>query len=321
MLMSTLSKLGKYVSILPNIGQMSDKAIRSIRFQRPYRLLRLRHILTAILILFLYLYFSSHTDRIRFPKSQIPYRIQAKFPRESAAAKTIRLERRGQVKNAFKHAWKGYKDHAWLHDEVMPVSGGQKDPFAGWAATLVDSLDSLYIMGMEDEFAEAVMALEKIDFTKPNADKVPVFEVTIRYLGGLLGAWDISDHKHPILLQKATQLGDFLYKAFDTHSGLPVPYYWWKENTSGKLDGKDNVIIAQIASLSLEFIRLSQVTGDLKYAAQIQIVTDQLALTQKLTALPGMWPIQANCTGIQLSFQDKSFSLGVLSGKISSLLD
>jgi len=108
--------------------------------------------------------------------------------------------------------------------------------------------------------------------------------------------------------------------AFDTHSGLPVASYWWKQNTSGKLPGEDKVIIAQIASLSLEFIRLSQVTGDLKYATKIQIVTDQLALTQNLTALPGMWPIQANCTGTHLSFQDRTFSLGVLAGEISSLL-
>lgn len=309
---------------MPSTGQTSDKAARRIRFQRPRSLrrgLRSRHVLLGILILCLYFYLSTHTDRIPFHKNQIPYRIQAEYLRESAAAKALRLERRGQVEDAFKHAWKGYKDHAWLHDEVMPVSGGQKDPFVGWAATLVDSLDTLYIMGMKDEFAEAITALEQIDFSKPHADKVPVFEVTIRYLGGLLGAWDISGHKHPILLQKATQLGEFLYKAFDTPSGLPVPYYWWKQHTSGKLPGEDKVIIAQIASLSLEFIRLSQVTGDPKYAAQIQIVTDQLALTQNLTALPGMWPIQANCTGTDLSFQDGTFSLGVLAGEISCSID
>ena len=304
-------------------GQTGDKATRGIQFPRPRSLrgyrLRSRHVLIGVLILCLYLY--SQTNRIPFPKSQLIHRIQAEFPAESAAAKTLRLERRGQVEDAFKHSWKGYKDHAWLHDEVMPVSGGQKDPFVGWAATLVDSLDTLYTMGMKDEFAEAIAALEKIDFSKPNADKVPVFEVTIRYLGGLLGAWDISGHQYPILLQKATQLGEFLYKAFDTESGLPVPYYWWKENTPGKLPGEDKVIIAQIASLSLEFIRLSQVTMDPKYAAQIQIVTDQLALTQSLTALPGMWPIQANCTGAHVSFQDKTFSLGVLSGENSSLLN
>jgi mannosyl-oligosaccharide alpha-1,2-mannosidase len=299
---------------------MIETATRGIQFQYPRFLrfrLRSRHVLLAILILCTYFYFSTDANTIAFHKSRSPYKIQAKFPSESAAAKTLRLQRRAQVEDAFKHAWKGYKDHAWLHDEVMPVSGGHKDPFVGWAATMVDSLDSLYIMGMKDEFAEALAALELIDFSKPNADKVPVFEVTIRYLGGLLGAWDISEHKYPILLQKAKQLGEFLTGAFDTNNGLPVPYYWWKNVTSGKLPGEDKVIIAQIASLSLEFIRLSQVTGDSNFAAQIQIVTDQLALTQNLTELPGMWPIVANCTGPHLSFQDKTFSLGVLSGEIS----
>jgi len=302
---------------------MSDKAPRNLRFQRPRSLrfrLRSRHVLLAILTLCAYFYFSSNEHRIPFYQTSTPYRIQARFPKESAGAKSLRLYRRGRVEDAFKHAWKGYKEHAWLHDEVMPVSGGQKDPFVGWAATLVDSLDSLYIMGLKDEFAEALSALEHINFSKPNSDKVPVFEVTIRYLGGMLGAWDISGHKYPILLQKAKQLGEFLYKAFDTDSGLPVPYYFWRNATSGRLPGQDKVIIAQIASLSLEFIRLSQVTGDPKYAAQIQTVTDQLAATQNFTALPGMWPIQANCTGTHLSFQDRTFSLGVLSGETSPLI-
>jgi mannosyl-oligosaccharide alpha-1,2-mannosidase len=144
--------------------------------------------------------------------------------------------------------------------------------------------------------------------------------VTIRYLGGLLGAWDVSGQKHPILLSKARELGEFMYKVFDTESGLPVPHYLWQNYTmEEKLPGQDRVIIAQIASLSLEFIRLSQVTGDPKYAAAIQVVTNQLEKTQSTTALPGMWPINANCSGSELTFQDATFSLGVLSGKISSL--
>lgn len=100
-----------------------------------------------------------------------------------------------------------------------------------------------------------------------------------------------------------------------TNNGLPVPKYFWKEPKSGKLPGQDNVVIAQIASLSMEFIRLSQVTGDPKYAARIHTITNQLALTQRYTALPGMWPMLADCSGTQLAFTDKRFSLGVLAGK------
>jgi mannosyl-oligosaccharide alpha-1,2-mannosidase len=86
----------------------------------------------------------------------------------------------------------------------------------GWAATLVDGLDSLYIMGLQDEFDSALEALDSINFSRPNAERVPVFETTIRYLGGLLGAYDVSGGKYPLLLQKADQLGEFLFQAFDT---------------------------------------------------------------------------------------------------------
>ncbi|CZT09547.1 probable class I alpha mannosidase [Rhynchosporium graminicola] len=299
--------------------QLSEKAILNIKtyYPRPLAIRpRSRHFLIAILLLCLYLYFPSYSTSsipsTRLPKGPRPYKIQATFQKESADAKAIRVERQGQVKDAFRHAWKGYNHYAWMHDEVMPVSGKTKDNFVGWAATLVDSLDSLYIMGLQEKFDEALEALKEIDFSKPKADKVPVFEVTIRYLGGLLGAYDVSKHKYPILLQKATQLGDFLSKAFNTENGLPVPYYWWKNETSGVLPGQDNVIIAQIASLSMEFIRLSQVTGNKTYAAQIQVITEQLKTTQDKTALPGMWPLLADCSGPQLSFSNEKFSLGVL---------
>jgi mannosyl-oligosaccharide alpha-1,2-mannosidase len=101
-------------------------------------------------------------------------------------------------------------------------------------------------MGLKKEFEDALKALEQIDFSKPNAERVPIFETTIRYLGGLLGAWDISGHKYPILRQKATELGDFLYRAFDTESGIPVPYYRWMEHHDQKLAGQDGVLVAQI---------------------------------------------------------------------------
>lgn len=66
------------------------------------------------------------------------------------------------------------------------------------------------------EFEEAVKAVGKLDFTtSPRAD-IPMFETTIRYLGGLVAAYDVSGKKHKILLDKATELGDILMGAFDT---------------------------------------------------------------------------------------------------------
>ena len=61
---------------------------------------------------------------------------------------------------------------------------------------------------------------------------------------------------------------------------------------------------------------MSQATGNKTYAAHIQTITDQLKKTQSSTALPGMWPMIADCSGSELSFSDQRFSLGVLAGKI-----
>jgi mannosyl-oligosaccharide alpha-1,2-mannosidase len=297
---------------------MSNKVLRSLGFRRPlsFRSTQARsRFLILALVAALFLFYSVPSS------NNGQSRIQAAFPTEPTAAKSIRLRRQDQIRDAFKHAWRGYEEHAWLHDEVMPLSGGHKDTFVGWAATLVDALDTLYIMGLEDEFKKALKALEQVDFSKPNSDNVPVFETTIRYLGGLLGAWDISGHEYPILFEKARELGDFLYRAFDTESGAPVPYYHWKQHSSAgrKLLGEDGVIIAQIGSLSLEFIRLSQVTGDPKYMDAIQKITDQLENTQNYTSLPGMWPSQVDSTGSQLSFSSRAYTLGAFAGKFAFL--
>lgn len=71
--------------------------------------------------------------------STIP-RIQHVFKKETSDERRVRLVRLQQVKGNFTHAWKGYKEHAWLRDEVKPISGGSEDPFGGWAASMVDSL-------------------------------------------------------------------------------------------------------------------------------------------------------------------------------------
>jgi hypothetical protein len=67
-------------------------------------------------------------------------------------------------------------------------------------------------MGMKKEFEEAA-AWVKTSLTFSHAGTVSVFETTIRELGGLLAAYDLSGN--PVLLEKAADLGRRLIKAFD----------------------------------------------------------------------------------------------------------
>lgn len=161
-------------------------------------------------------------------KISIP-RIQVTpAPEEKADAKELRLKRQTAVKESFLHSWQGYKKYAWLSDEVRPLTGKPNNPFGGWAATLVDALDTLWIMGLTDEFEAAVKAAERIDFSKTKQDRINVFETTIRYLGGFVAAYELSEEKYPSLLDKAIEVGDLMMSAFDTVNHMPIARWDWK---------------------------------------------------------------------------------------------
>jgi mannosyl-oligosaccharide alpha-1,2-mannosidase len=156
-------------------------------------------------------------------------KIQRKPWGETTDEREERRNRQRTVKDAFVHAWKGYKKSAWRMDDLKPLMGGSTSTIFGWEKILIDSLDTLWIMGLTDYFYEAVMEVRKIDFTQTIESEVNVFQTTIRYLGGLLGAYDVSggQPEYKILLDKAIELGDFLLKAFDTDNRMPMTRWKW----------------------------------------------------------------------------------------------
>lgn len=58
-------------------------------------------------------------------------------------------EKQKAVVNSFLHAWKGYRTYAWGHDHLKPISETYNDWF-DLGLTLVDSLDTMYIMGLKE---------------------------------------------------------------------------------------------------------------------------------------------------------------------------
>ena len=59
-----------------------------------------------------------------------------------------------------KHAWDGYVKYAWGENELKPISrrGHTASVFGKntkLGATIVDSLDTLYLMGLREEFDKA----------------------------------------------------------------------------------------------------------------------------------------------------------------------
>ena len=172
---------------------------------------------------------------------------------------------------------------------------------------------------MKDEFEEAVNAAKAIDFSTTEEETLNIFETTIRYLGGFLGAYDITNGTYPVLLQKATEVADLLYCAFDTPNHMPATRWKWKEALGGEPQrAGENTLLAEIGSLTLEFTRLSQLTGDLKYYDAIQRIMNEFDSKQSLTKLPGLWPTVLNAKS--MSFVGTGFTLGGMADSLYEYL-
>jgi mannosyl-oligosaccharide alpha-1,2-mannosidase len=175
---------------------------------------------------------------------------------------------------------------------------------SSWGASIIDTLDSLLVFGLDDEYNLCRPFVNQLNFhwvggkdwaqgyTSPDSipdaendeessnevwgldrDKsvtLSVFETTIRYLGGLLGAYDLSGDQ--LLVDRAVDLATILERAFNTQSGLPAGHMHPGYETNFLSIG--SLSIAEAASISLEFMRLAQVTRDRKWHDLAQRVTD-----------------------------------------------
>lgn len=231
-------------------------------------------------------------------------KVQYSFGQPSKMAEAVRKERQAAVRKTFQKAWKSYEAHAWKMDELKPISGGSKSSFGGWGATLVDNLDTLLIMDMPAEFERAVSAVMNIDFSPESATKgtINMFEITIRYLGGLIAAYDLTECKDNRLLDIAVRLGDMIYASYDTPNRMPITRWDPRKAASGKKQfAAANGILAEMSSSSLEFTRLSQLTGDMRwYDASYRVLkamNDQIDQTK----LGGLWPVGINVAAPDLT--------------------
>ncbi|KAK4157125.1 glycoside hydrolase [Chaetomidium leptoderma] len=230
---------------------------------------------------------------------------------------TTAKRRQQAVRAAFIRNWDSYKKHAWLRDELTPVSGKGKTTFGGWAATLVDSLDTLWIMDLWDEFHDAAAAAVQLDWANTTDTAANLFETTIRHLGGLISAFDLSGE--PALLEKAQELGNMLYMAFDTPNRMPGFWFNFKDAKNGRQTAGTNDPSASPCSLSLEFTRLSLLTGDAKFYDAISRITDFLERTQSKSKLPGMWPKLIDFRD-QTVDKETSFTIGALADSLYEYL-
>ena len=232
---------------------------------------------------------------------KVQYRKTSSSPKDEIAAK-----RKQEIKDKFIKSWDAYKTHAWTKDELMPLSGKGKQTFSGWSAQLVDAMDTLWIMDLKDEFRRCVKEVAIIDWSKVTEPRINLFEVTIRYLGGILAAYELSEE--PALLTKATELGNALYATFDTPNRLPSHWLFYEKAKKGEQKADTSMSAAAGGSLCLEFTRLSQLTGDPKYYDATERIKQFFYRFQQNTRIPGLWPHDLNYR--EETMDDSRFNLG-----------
>lgn len=168
------------------------------------------------------------------------------------------------VRSEMKWAWGNYKSHSWGKDQIKPLSGGSESfPLKSHhlGLTIIEALDTLWVMGLDEEFQEGV------EWVKASLDldidgEVSVFETSIRLVGGLLSAWHASGD--PVLLAKARDLADRLLPSFAA-SPIGIPHRYVNLKT-GAVRGRETNP-AETGTFIPEFGVLSRATGDDRYRA------------------------------------------------------
>lgn len=209
-----------------------------------------------------------------------------------------RVKLREEVREMFYHAYRAYMDYAYPADELMPLSckgryrgtepnrGDIDDALGNFSLTLVDTMDTLVLLGDIDEF-ERVVRLVVRDVTFDHDIVVSVFEANIRMVGGLLSghilASYLQEHHGRLdwyrgdLLLMAKELGYRLLPAFNTSTGVPHPRINLRLGLkSPKLGQVSETCTACAGTMILEFAALSRLTGEPIFEEKARAAMDYL---------------------------------------------
>ncbi|XP_030637647.1 mannosyl-oligosaccharide 1,2-alpha-mannosidase IA [Chanos chanos] len=199
------------------------------------------------------------------------------------------LQRREKVKEMMKFAWDSYKQYAWGKNELRPLTrnGHIGNMFGGLrGATIVDSLGTLYIMGLMDEYEEAKEWVENnLDLNA--SGEASLFEVNIRYVGGLLSAYYLTGAE--VFKRKVLELGEKLLPAFNTPTGIPrgVINLGSGNSWSWGWASAGSSILAEFGTLHLEFMHLTELSGNPVYTEKVMNIRK---LLNKIEKPHGLYP-------------------------------
>jgi mannosidase alpha-like ER degradation enhancer 2 len=159
-----------------------------------------------------------------------------------------------RVREEFLHARSAYRQYAWGHDALRPLSREPRDWYGqSLLMTPVDALDTLVLMGLKQQ-AQETRELIASTLSFDRDVEVKHFQTVIRLLGGLLSSYQLTGDAR--LLELADELGTRLLPAFDSPTGLPFVYVNLRTgSTRGTLSNPAEAV------LIIEYGTLARLTG------------------------------------------------------------
>ncbi|KAF7365199.1 Glycoside hydrolase family 47 protein [Mycena venus] len=186
--------------------------------------------------------------------------------------------KRDAIVRAFQHAWLAYERDAMGDDEYHPISheGTNLTAAGGIGYTVVDSIDTMLLMGLDQEYSRArewvatKMSFERnATFNTFEASLfIPQFEYWVAFSRPTICRGNDS-----MYLEKAIELADRIIPVFNTPSGLPLT----NVNLAlreGAIDPNwpEFVSSAEVATLQLELRYLSVLSGNSIYWEKVESV-------------------------------------------------
>lgn len=225
------------------------------------------------------------------------------------------------VKEAYQYAWNAYSEYAFGKDELLPLTKSYTNNWYGWGVTIVDGIDTAIVMNLTEIVATQLAYISTIDFNTTPYGPVEIFDTNIRYVGGLLSAYDLlksglfpstyDQAQVDALLSQAASLADKLAYGFNTPSGInaadvdfttniPVEATYTVSST-GETYNSTNT--ASAGTFILEWFRLSDLTGNETYRQIVERAESYLVNPSPAPVYPGLVGTQFDTTtGEMLNF-------------------
>uniref|UniRef100_A0ABK0L7B6 alpha-1,2-Mannosidase n=1 Tax=Rattus norvegicus TaxID=10116 RepID=A0ABK0L7B6_RAT len=215
-------------------------------------------------------------ESVRFSFDYNSFRSRLRHPvlgtrtDESQESQSLVRAQREKIKEMMRFSWQSYRRYAMGKNELRPLTkdGFEGSMFGGLSgATIIDSLDTLYLMELKEEFQEA-KAWVQDSFHLNVSGEASLFEVNIRYIGGLLSAFYLTGEE--VFRVKAIKLGEKLLPAFNTPTGIPKGVVNFKSGSWGWATAGSSSILAEFGSLHLEFLHLTELSGNPIFAEKVR---------------------------------------------------